>query len=338
MLVLGIGAMGGVVAARLLAAGHAPTLVAGPRMAAHIGPRGISLRDGGRDRHMPAPVFASPGDIPPGDPFDIVLVLTKAHAAEEAARAALPRTAGSTVFVPMQNGIAWPRVAAVAGAGRVIACVLNWGATMHAPGVYEQTAANGTFLGELDGRTTDRLRRLGRMLECVTPITLSPAIVGAQWAKLQMNCSVTTLGALADQPLAVTLASEPGRSVFLAVCREVLAVADAEKIRLETLAVDPYTPRTGPPGAIDAWLRRVVEVYGATRPSILQDLQRARRTEIDFITGYVAQRAEVLSVPASLCRAMTAMIHEAESGRRTLSPANLVELQALAAGPSPQRS
>lgn len=326
ILILGVGAMGGVFAAKLIESGHAPTLVTGARMAEAINAHGITLQADGRSIHLPARAHAAVADVPGAAPFDVVLLLTKAQHVVEAARATLPRTHAATVFLALQNGIVEPMVAQVVGDERVVLSLLNWAATMHAPGVYERTAGTGTVLGERDGPESDRVRRLAACLGHVMPVTISANIVGAQWAKLQMNCAVTSLGALLGTPLKEILDLEPGRQSFLEVCREVLDVADAEGVRLETLAVDPYAPRSASSDRIAGWFDRVLTVYGRSYPSIRQDLERGRSTEIDFLSGYVAERAAQRSVGAPLCAAITRMIHDVEAGRRSLGIANLADL------------
>src|SRR5262245_30521375 len=140
VLLMGIGAMGGVFAARLIQAGHAPTLVAGSRMADVLTSRGITLLADMERSHHAVVAYPSVNDIPAGPPFDVVLILTKATAMIDAARAAAERSSPSTVFVALQNGIVEPAIASVVGEDRVVASLLNWAATMHEPGVYERTA------------------------------------------------------------------------------------------------------------------------------------------------------------------------------------------------------
>lgn len=317
--------MGGVFAGRLIEAGYAPTLVAGARVANAINARGITLRTSGQALQFEANAYASVNDIPGTGAFDVILLLTKAQHVVAAARSAANRAHGSTVFAALQNGIVEPAVAEVVGADRVIHSLLNWGASMHEPGVYERTAGIGTVLGERDGEVTERIKTLATCLKSVMPVSISTNILGAQWAKLQMNCAVTSFGALLAAPLAEILAVEAARRVFAEICREVLSVADAEGIRLETLAADPYAPRDNSHEDLDGWFKRIIGVYGGSVPSIRQDIERGRATEVDFLTGYVAERAAAHGIATPLCASITRMIHEVETGQRKLGMANLGE-------------
>jgi 2-dehydropantoate 2-reductase len=66
--------------------------------------------------------------------------------------------------------------------------------------------------------------------------------------------------------------------------------------------------------------------YGDAKSSMLQDLERGRRTEIDFINGYVAQLGRKAGVPVSMNAAITDLVHLIEQGKSEPHPARLKEL------------
>ncbi len=330
ILVQGIGAMGGVAAARLLLAGLNPTLVAGSQKNAEaLNARGVTLISGDETTRVPARAFARVQDIPPAERFDIVLLFTKAGVVEGAATETLPRLHVDSVVLGMQNGVIEPTIARIVGEDRVVASICNWAATMREMGVYEHTVQTLTVLGEFSGQITPRLHALEAVISHIAPVQLSPNILGAQWSKLAMNCTVTSLGAVAGSPLSDILTTHEGRAVFLAVYLEVLKVAQAAGIRIEKLVLEPFVPVEGSPEEIEAWLDEALVVYGKSKPSILQDLERGRRTEIDFIVGHVVRTADEVNIEAPLCAAITRMIHECERGERSWCLGNIAELAAI---------
>lgn len=329
-LIEGIGAIGGVVAARLLAAGLEPTLITGrENVADAIRARGVVLRTTDGEQGFRARVFASLDELPSSERFDVAMLFMKAPDVTAAARSTLPHLSDSGFVVPFQNGVVQPQVVDVVGRDRVVGALLNWGATMHAPGIYEQTVKGITLIGELDGASTPRLGDLEKLVSHFSRAVITPNITGAIWSKLALNCALTTIGGVAGVSASGILALPAGRRVFLETYREVIDIAEACSIRLEPLAIDPY--RLYLPLDADATSRGVVHqgllemarIYGGSKSSILQSLERRRPTEIDFINGHVAAVAEQIGRPAPINRALTAMIHEIERGTRVIDPGNL---------------
>src|SRR5437764_8180161 len=112
------------------------------------------------------------------------------------------------------------------------------------------------------------------------------------------------------------MTSPAGREVFRRTYDEALRVALASGTRPEPMIVDPIPPGwqqasvAGPDHG--RWLEQVTAAYGDLKPSMLQDFERGRRTEIDFINGYVADVGRRLGVPVPLNEAVTALVHRIE--------------------------
>jgi 2-dehydropantoate 2-reductase len=216
-----------------------------------------------------------------------------------------------------------------------VAGIIGWGGTLHGPGVVERTGPGAIHLGELDGRRTERIESLARALQSVTPVVVTDNIRGAQWSKLAINCTITTIGALTGENLGDMLKDARARKAFLGVYREVIDTALALGMRPERIAADPmllYVPENA--GFLKRYLKdllaRIVgRKYGRLKSSSLQSLERGRKTEIDFLNGYVVEQALKAGVPTPFNQCLTRMIKEIEEGRRRLSPANMAELLSL---------
>src|SRR5205823_11079670 len=113
-----------------------------------------------------------------------------------------------------------------------------------------------------------------------------------------------------------------GAEVFRRIYRETFAVALASGARPERMIVDPVPPRGDDAG----WIEQILAAYGDLKPSMLQDFERGRRTEIDFINGYVADLGRKLAVPVPMNAAMTALVHRVEQGVTRPDPDRLGEL------------
>ncbi|HTN51445.1 MAG TPA: ketopantoate reductase C-terminal domain-containing protein, partial [Anaeromyxobacter sp.] len=164
-----------------------------------------------------------------------------------------------------------------------------------------------------------RVRRwLGQGVE----VRISPNLRGAIWSKLLLNCSVTTIGALAGQPMRAYITTPAGRELFERTYDEALSVALESGARPERMMVDPIPPgwkgRSVPGEQHQAWLDGVLKAYGDLKASMLQDFERGRPTEIDLINGHVVSQGRRLGVPTPANAAIVETAHAIE--RRELAP------------------
>jgi 2-dehydropantoate 2-reductase len=313
-LIVGAGALGGLVAARLRATG-APVSIATRDEASAARLRSSGLRVTG----VGGAVSADAPDVAPlevyrgGAPFDLVVLATKAPEAMAVARDAAALVAPGGTLLPIQNGAVPELLAARLGTDRVLGGLSNLGATMHGPGVYEQRNAGHLLVGELDGRRGERAERVRGWLGRAVEVRVTAELRGAIWSKLLLNCAGTTLGAVAGGTIRQLVAVRGGRAAFERAYAEALAVGLASGARPVRMLVEPIPPG-GSREAYDAWLGGVVAAYGDLKPSMLQDLERGRTTEIDFINGYVVELGRRLGVSVPVNEAIVGVVHAMERG------------------------
>ena len=88
--------------------------------------------------------------------------------------------------------------------------------------------------------------------------------------------------------------------------------------RLERLAVNPIPPGWPSNVAVEkryeSWVEAVIAFYGDIKPSMLQDLERGRKTEVDFINGYVVTVGHASGVPVHMNVTITDLVHQIERG------------------------
>ncbi len=342
ILLMGCGAVGGVIAAGLLESGHDLTLMThNTSISGAIATRGLRAvtPDGTHTLSPKICAALTHSDLTSvSGSFDIVLLAMKATGVEDAARRVLPMLAPDGIVVTLQNGIVEDHVAAIIGRERVIGALVGWGATMHGPGVYERTSRGEMTIGELNGSTTERIQRLKTLLDPVAPRTVSTNIYGALWSKLAINCVVTTLGATTGQLLGQMLRQAGVRRLALSVISEVMDVATALGVTLEpvggTLDLQRlylpssrrdsgFRPSAFPKHAI---IGLVGLKFRKLKSSMLQSLERGREPEIDFLNGYVVERGRENGVSTPVNAALTAMVQQIARGERQIRPQNLEEL------------
>ncbi len=335
---MGCGGIGGTITGYLLEIGVDVTAVTTNESIANaVEQRGFRLRGDGDPRDIRGRIHVG---IPKGSGvFDYVLLATQPPQVETAAETALPYLADDGAMICFQNGLCELRVANLAGRHRVIGGVIAWGASMPEPGLYDRTAQGGFTLGLIDGAPDERVQALGRILEAVGPVAHTSNLLGVRWSKLALNCAISTMPTLAGQPLGPLVMVRRYRRLVLEVMSEVVAVAQAEKVKLEKVAgtLDlewialtdaERRSRAGSPSlaAKHALLIAVGMRYRRLRSSMLSAIERGRTPAVDFLNGEVVARADKHGIAAPLNARLVDLIHSLARREREPSRALLDQL------------
>ena len=149
---------------------------------------------------------------------------------------------------------------------------------------------------------------------------------GAVWSKLLVNCSVTTIGTIAGSTMREYMASPSGSELFNRTYDEALKMALATGAQPETMLVEPIPPGWRADGIAsegrDTWIAKIL-AYGDVPPSMLQDIRRGRRTEIDFINGVIAEKGREVGCPAPTHVKLIEAVKRVEHGQIPAKPENL---------------
>ena len=336
ILIVGIGALGGTIAARALRAGLPVRLAARNTDSANALRRsGLRVSGIGGEVRTDVLDVAAIEDYGKRGEFDLILLATKAQDALEVAPHVVDLLAPGGVILPIQNGGVARVLADTLGEDKILGGFSNLGATMVEPGVYEQKNTGHLLIGELAGGVSERVDRVARVLGRAIEVKVSSNLTGAIWSKLLINCSVTTLGALCSQTMRQYMDTEAGKKVFRRTYEEALSVALAIGTRLERLAVDPIPPgwasNVVAEGRYESWVKAIMAFYGDIKPSMLQDFERGRKTEIDFINGYVVMLGHASGVPVHMNAAITNLVHQIERGALQPTQERMNELAAQTA-------
>ena len=297
ILVFGAGSMGSLVGG-LLSIHHPVTLVGRREHMDAIAARGLRIT--GKTARVVHPRAAT--RIPSGIHPALVLVATKAYATRDA-MVALRRFADSAVFLTLQNGLDNPDTIGRT-ARRVIAGTTSHGVTFLGPGEIRHAGIGDTTIGAWKGVQDEDVVRVRDIFEEAGIRTrISDDIRSDLWAKLVANAAINPIAALAGVPNGRLVQDRDLAALLDEVGREALAVAQAEGMRIDGAALLQR-------------MRLIARRTAANRGSMLQDLDRGRRTEIDAITGAVLRAAERHGLDAPLNRALYALVRAREATPR----------------------
>ena len=235
---------------------------------------------------------------------DVMIVFVKSTSTADAARQFVEFARGDTIVLTLQNGLGNEAIIRECfGADRTAAGVTSQGATFLGPGKIRHAGRGPTHIGMADGRT-QRLAPLSAALnEAGFETHVEGDVAGLIWSKLIVNVGINALTAIMNQPNGRLNDFEETRAVMADLVAEALAVARARGVRIT------HTDSL-------ATVSEVAKKTGANRSSMLQDFDRKRPSEIDFINGAIVREAAELGVPVPVNATLTRLIKALEKARQ----------------------
>ena len=335
--IIGAGAIGCVVGGLLTKAGHDVTLVdQWPEHIETMKQHGLRLSGTCGEHTIPVKALHIHELQGVATPFEAVFVSVKSYDTEWAAQMALAYLEQPDgVVVDFQNGVNDERVASVVGKARCLGCVITIGAGMYEPGHAMRTDSGsvGFKIGEHDGRDTPRAQALARVLNDVAGTKVTTNLWGERWSKLAVNCMANPLAGLSGLGSAEVRTAPIPRRIAIHVAAEVIQVGRAAGYEVEPIygiGARRFVDAAQGKGwaAVEADMAASVKFLTGGRPSMLQDVMKGRRTEIDYLNGYVSQQGKRLGVATPVNDAVVAAVRQHGVGTLKPDPKNLEPLVA----------
>ena len=336
--IIGAGAIGCVVGGLLTKAGHDVTLVdQWPEHIETMKQRGLRLSGTCGEHTIPVKALHIHELQGVATPFEAIFVSVKSYDTEWAAQMALAYLKQPDgVVVDFQNGVNDERVASVVGKARCLGCVITIGAGMYEPGHAMRTDSGsvGFKIGEHDGRDTPRAQALARAMNDVAGAKVTTNLWGERWSKLAVNCMANPLAGLSGLGSAEVRTAPIPRRIAIHVAAEVIQVGRAAGYEVEPIyGIDARRFVDAAQGkgraAVEADMAASVKFLTGGRPSMLQDVMKGRRTEIDYLNGYVSQQGKRLGVATPVNDAVVAAVRQHGVGTLKPDPKNLEPLLAV---------
>ena len=336
--IIGAGAIGCVVGGLLARAGHDVTLAdPWPEHVEQIKSGGLRLSGSCGEHLVPvrALTLGEWGQV--REPFDAVFVAVKSYDTEWATQMAVDRLRRPDgVVVDFQNGINDHRVAKVAGRERTLGCVILISAGMYeaAHAIRTDRGSAAFKIGEHDGSDSPRARRIAEIMSEVAPAVVTTNLWGERWSKLALNCMLNPLAGLSGLGTAEVRSESVPRRLAAHLGAEVVRVGAALGHRIEPILgiVAKRFAEVSGAADIEALGREIAadaQSRSGGRPSMLQDVMKGRRTEIDYLNGFVAAEGRNVGIPTPFNDAVVAAFHAQPVGVLKPDPRNLEPLARL---------
>ncbi len=344
--VVGVGALGGYVGGWLAHLGHDVTLIdMWPEHIEAIRARGLEL-DGVTPEEKITVTRAKTMHITElqslakGPPVDIAFVAVKSYDTGWATMMIQPYLASGGFVVSLQNCMNEERIASIVGWGKtlgVIASVIS--VDLHEPGRIRRTAEKGGSqhtvfrVGEVHGVETGRVRDLVSMFSAIDSSKATTNLWGERWSKLCMNGMRNGVSASTGLTGKDCDANTAIRRFAIQLGGEAVRVGQALGYTIVNMGkIVPERLALAAEGNADA-LAEVEDILvartasnpraGIQRPSMAQDMRKGRRTEIQYINGFIAEKGKLVGVATPANEKLTAIMTRVERGELPQSPAHL---------------
>jgi 2-dehydropantoate 2-reductase len=337
--IMGCGALGGYVGGYLTKAGLDVTMI--DPWAEHVKAMREALRLEGLTEPECFTVKANavlPDDLPaPGEiaPFDIVFIAVKSYDTSDAARFMKPHLSADGVAVSLQNGINEDRIAAVLGADKTVGCIASQiSLSLPGPGHIQRKiklggAAHTVFrVGEISGEITPRVEEIADMLSAIDSTLTTDNLMGERWSKLAANAMRNPVSAATGLGANDNDKDADMRRITIGLAAEAVRVALAEGARLvKIMGLAPDDLLAADTGDAAALEKVTAKFYDdmtrrkdSQRPSMAQDVEKGRPTEIDHINGLIVERGALHGIPTPLNAKICDVIRSIEQGKSTPAP------------------
>ena len=263
--------------------------------------------------------------------YDIIFLMTKQQHNGEVVAFLKDYLAEDGVIVTLQNGIPELLIGEIVGEERVLGCTVAWGATMKEPGVCELTSAPDSLtfsLGSLQAQPNKHLVDVKALLELMGPVEIDRNFIGSRWSKLLINSAFSGMSAVLGCTFGEAAGNKVSRRVVQALIKECIDVCAAGNIRIEPVQgkdiVKLLDYKSSIKKAFSFFIIPIaIRKHSLLKASMLQDLEKGKKSEVDAINGVVSAFGRKVGVPTPMNDAVVRIIHQIEDGKLKPSFDNL---------------
>jgi 2-dehydropantoate 2-reductase len=345
--IVGTGAVGGYTGAHIVQAGEDVTFIdPWPAHVEHMQKHGLRVTHA-----MDVPEFCVPvralhvtdvQQLAKEKPVDIAFVCMKSYDTGWATMLIRQYLAADGYVVSLQNCMNEETIAAIVGWSKTLGCIASSiTVNLPEPGLIHRGAGKGGKAhtvfraGEVHGRITPRAEEVCRLVAYADSAKVTSNLWGERWSKLVTNAMANGLSACTGLTAGEILHNDPIRRFSTRVGSEAIRVGQALGYQLEEIYhLPPETiARAGEGDEVamracdEERSRQGKRTASEQRPSMGQDMQKGRRTEIEFLNGLVVREAEKMGLTCRANAVLTDIVKRVERGDLKPDPRHITELR-----------
>ena len=278
--------------------------------------------------------------------FDLVVISVKSYKTAEMTTRLLPYIGDETWVVSPQNSINELTISPIVGAHRTMGCVTTISAGLNNPGHITRTGSVSQSLqkdpicfmvGELDGRLTDRVKRIAEMFSAAGKTITTDDLWGERWSKMVTNCMINATAAMTGLMSHEVRADREARSQMINLAVETIKVGKSLGYNVKP-PMPGFTLENLEDALGDSGNEHLDEVLSGSTPavpglpSMAQDVNKGRKTEIEHLNGLVSKTGKEMGIPTPYNDAVVQIIRGIESGEFMVAKENLKRVDSMTGG------
>jgi len=345
--IVGAGAVGGYAGSHMAQAGEDVTFIdAWPEHVEHMRKQGLRVTHAMNVPEFTVPVRAlhitDVQQLAKEKPVDIAFVCVKSYDTAWSTMMIRQYLAPDGYVVSLQNCMNEETIAGIVGWGKTLGCIAS-SITVNLPepglihrGAGKHGASHTVFrAGEVHGRVTPRAEEVCRLVGLADSAKVTDNLWGERWSKLVANVMANGMSACTGLTGRQILETDALRRFQMRLGSEAIRVGQAQGYRLEeVLHIEPETIARAGEG--DAAAEKICDeqrfkdskkTAATQRPSMGQDMQKGRRTEIEYLNGFVVREGEKVGLACRANAALTDIVKRVEKGELKPDPRHIMELR-----------
>lgn len=263
--------------------------------------------------------------------YDIIFLMTKQLDNASVVTMLKGFLADDGVIVTLQNGIPELLISEIVGEERTLGCTVAWGATMQGPGVCELTSEPDSLsfaLGTLNGKPANHFDDVKALLEMMGSVDVEENFIGGRWSKLLINSAFSGMSAVLGCTFGEAAKDKTSRKIVQALIKECIDVCAKGGIKIEPIQgkdVVKLLDYSNPvKKAISFFIIPIaIKKHALLKASMLQDIEKGKKTEVDAINGVVCAFGRKVGCPTPMNDKVVEIVHKIENGELTPSFDNL---------------
>ena len=303
---MGAGAIGSFFGGLLAEGGNDVVLIARESHVKAVKQDGLTIEGASGKHVVKVKAVTTPAHLK--ETFDLILLTVKAYDTRQAVSEAQTLMGNNSVLLCLQNGLGMEEIASeIVGRDRVLRGVTINGVLLKEPGLVMHTGKGETIIGELNRKITERTPKIAEAFsKAGLPTRVTNNIEGTVWTKILINAGVNPFGALTGMKNGELIMVLELKELMTETVIEGTNVAKKIGVKLE-----------GDPVSL---MIKTAEMTAQNKNSMLQDIEKGKRTEIDFINGAISNLGKRKGVLTPLNNLLTHLVKGLEANRLKVKP------------------